>query len=127
MQSNDRSIAKHIKVFYDGDCPLCNKEIKIYQKADISSKFLWIDINREPDALKRYALDYVETQKIFHVIDTHGKLQKGVDGFLVIWRELKYWRILYWLVRLPVIKQLADIAYHYFAKWRFKKNCQTCN
>ena len=111
------------KVFYDGNCPLCNKEINIYKKLDTGSKFDWIDINTNQKLLDEYNLSFIDTMKIFHVIDNTGTVQKGVDGFLVIWRELAYWKILYFIVRLPLIKQLAKIAYHWFAIWRFKKNC----
>jgi predicted DCC family thiol-disulfide oxidoreductase YuxK len=111
------------KVFYDGNCPLCNKEINLYKKLDTEAKFDWIDINTNQKLLDEYNLSFIDTMKIFHVIDNTGTVQKGVDGFLVIWRELKYWKILYFIVRLPLIKQLARIVYHWFAIWRFKKNC----
>jgi predicted DCC family thiol-disulfide oxidoreductase YuxK len=114
---------KSIKVFYDGDCRLCNKEIKFYQKLDKNSKFDWIDVNQNKDILNKYGLSYIDTQKIFHVIDKKGSVKKGIDGFLVIWREIKYWRILYFIVKMPIIKQLSNIIYNYFAKWRFKRKC----
>ena len=114
---------KLIKVFYDGDCRLCSKEIKFYQKLDKDSKFDWININQNKDILIKYGLNHIDTQKIFHVIDQKESIKKGVDGFLVIWKELKYWKILYFIIKLPIIKQVADIFYNYFAKWRFKKKC----
>ena len=79
------------KVFCDGNCPLCNKEINLYKKLDTGAKFDWIDINTNQKLLDEYNLSFIDTMKIFHVIDGTGTLQKGVaDGFLVIWRELKY-------------------------------------
>jgi len=123
MPNKYQHTTKLISVFYDGDCQLCSKEIKFYQKLDKNSKFDWIDINQNRDILNKYGLNYIDIQKIFHVIDKKGYVNKGVDGFLIIWRELKYWRILYFVVKLPIIKQVADIFYNYFAKWRFKKKC----
>ena len=123
MPNNVENKSKLIKVFYDGKCPLCNKEIMHYQKLDNDGIFDWVDINENKDVLESYNLDYIETQKIFHVIDKEGNFQRGVDGFMVIWRETKYWKILYFIIKLPLIKALADIAYKYFAIWRFKKSC----
>lgn len=108
-----------IKIFYDAKCSLCNKEINIYKRQDTKNKFDWIDINKDKKVLQKYNLKYIDTQKVFHVINKDGTLKKSVDAFLVIWKELKYWKILYFIINKPIIKQIAQILYKYFAKRRF--------
>lgn len=121
MQKNKES---KIIVLYDGSCPLCSKEIKLYQSSDANFKFNWQDIEKSQDILLKYELDYIDVKKIFHVIDKNNEVKKGVDGFLVIWKELKYWKILYYLVSFPILRQVAQFAYKYFAIWRFKRICK---
>lgn len=48
-------------------------------------------------------------------------IHKGVDSFILIWRQLKKWRYLAMFVNLPLIKQVANFLYNIFAKWRFKR------
>jgi predicted DCC family thiol-disulfide oxidoreductase YuxK len=60
-----------------------------------------------------------------HVVE--GKsIKSGVDAFICIWSELRYFKLLGLLVRLPVIYQLACIFYRLFANYRFKNlsHCQ---
>ena len=66
-------------------------------------------------------LDLEDTLRLLHAKDDDGKLHIGIDAFILIWRQLKRWRILAILVSLPVIKQLTNICYKIFANWRFKR------
>ena len=36
---------KKIKVFYDGNCKVCDQEISYYKKNDINKKFEWVNIH----------------------------------------------------------------------------------
>ena len=42
----------NIKVFYDGKCGLCSKEINYYKKISPDNLFEWYDIATNPKALK---------------------------------------------------------------------------
>ena len=110
-----------IKVFYDGNCPICSKEINLYKKIDLSKKFEWVNIDENRKLLSKHSIKYEDAMKIFHVIDQDDKLHKGVDGFLIIWKELKYWKFLYFLIKQPLIKQFTEFCYKYFAIYRYKK------
>ena len=54
-------------------------------------------------------------------IDNNNKLHKGIDAFIVIWKNLKYWNFLAKLAALPIIKQILDLLYISFANWRFNR------
>ena len=43
---------KKIKVFFDGSCKVCSKEISYYNKHDKNNKFNWIDLNSRSKDLK---------------------------------------------------------------------------
>ena len=38
-------------VFYDGDCPLCRREIAHYRRMDSANKLHWVDAVNEPEIL----------------------------------------------------------------------------
>ena len=69
-----------IKVFFDGSCPLCRREIAYYQRLDISHKLAWVDVSLDdaicPDGYCQQAL-----LKRFHVRTNDGQMFSGAAGF----------------------------------------------
>lgn len=115
-----------ITVFYDGKCGLCSKEINYYRKIAPSGIFDWQDITESAGDLNKEGISLAEGLKLLHAKDNNGKMHVGVDAFILIWRQLRHWRILAILVSLPLIKQIANLIYRVFANWRFKRltHCQ---
>ena len=116
-----------IKVMFDGKCPLCSKEINYYKRIAPPEVFDWLDIASNPELLKEFGISQITALKRLHVQNEKGEIKIGVDAFISIWRELSYWRILAWLVQLPLIHSLAQIIYNRFAEYRFSKlaHCST--
>ena len=115
-----------IIVFYDGKCGLCSKEINYYRKIAPSGIFKWQDITESAKDLKKEGISLSEGLKLLHVKDNSGQIHVGIGAFIIIWKELKRWRVLAFLVSLPIIKQIVNIIYRIFARWRFNKleHCQ---
>ncbi len=115
-----------ITVFFDGKCGLCSKEINYYRKIAPDGIFIWHDITKSADDLKANGISLSEGLKLLHAKDIDGKFYVGVDSFILIWKQLKRWRLLAIFVSLPIIKQIINFAYKIFANWRFKslKHCQ---
>ncbi len=115
-----------ITVFYDGKCGLCSKEITYYRKIAPNNIFDWQDIIVSVDELKKANISLTEGLKLLHAKDDDGQIYIGIDAFILIWKQLKGWSILAALIRLPIIRQIANAAYLIFASWRFKrlKHCQ---
>ena len=115
-----------IIVFYDGKCGLCAKEINHYRKVAPNEIFDWQDVTNSTAVLEQTNISLAESLKKLHVIDLDGELHIGVDAFIVIWRQLKRWKILAFFVSLPIVRQVANFAYRVFANWRFKRltHCQ---
>jgi predicted DCC family thiol-disulfide oxidoreductase YuxK len=110
-----------IKVYYDSKCGLCKREIAYYKRIAPDNIFLWCDIFISENDLKKEGINFIDSLKILHVIDHEGALHKGIDAFIIIWRYIKYFRILSFLCSIPLIKPLMNILYNIFAKWRFKR------
>ena len=68
----------------------------------------------------------VDALLYLHVKDSEGNFYVGVDAFVVIWRQLPYFRYLNFIITLPIIYCLAKFIYKKFAKYRFSKleHCQ---
>jgi len=107
-----------IRVFYDGSCSLCSREIAFYKRVSEAVAIDWVDISKSGDQLTLYGLGYDEAMSQFHVQDEDGQLLRGVEAFLLLWSRISPFQILGFLVGLPVIKQIAIFAYARFAKWR---------
>ena len=116
-----------IRVFYDGQCGLCQKEILYYQSIEPKGVFEWVDLTREPEKFTRYGLPVSEGLKFFYVLDESEHLHRGLDSFVVIWRHMpKLWPVLSHIVGCPGIRQLLRWVYFRFAAWRFKKMGYQC-
>jgi predicted DCC family thiol-disulfide oxidoreductase YuxK len=115
-----------ITVFYDGKCGLCSKEINHYRKIAPSSIFKWQDITKSVCELNQEGITLVECLKLLHAKDNSGQIHVGVDAFILIWKQLRRWRLLAFLVGLPIIRHIVNALYRAFANWRFKKleHCQ---
>ena len=115
-----------ITVFYDGKCGLCSKEINHYRKIAPSNIFNWQDITESADELNQEGITLAEGLRLLHAKDNSGQINVGVDAFILIWKQLSRWRVLAFLIGLPIIRHIANAAYRVFVNWRFKKleHCQ---
>ena len=55
------------------------------------------------------------------------KIYQGVDAFIELWSEIPRYRFLAFLVRKPLIYQLAWFLYEIFALFLFYKNKNQLN
>lgn len=117
----------NIEVFYDGQCPVCIWEVRLYRRMDKAGRVLWIDIG----GLLPEALPAGKTQDDllgrFHVRDLEvladddpvsQPWHMGVDAFARIWQVLPGLRYAAGLFRVPGIRQLTMLAYRLFLKWQ---------
>lgn len=110
-----------ITVFYDGTCGLCSREINHYRAIAPSGVFDWQDITASAESLEAEGVSLADGLRRLHARDAAGQLHVGVDAFILMWRQLKRWRVLAAVVALPGVRQIATLAYDRFAAWRFKR------
>ena len=115
-------------IFYDGNCPLCRKEINHYRRIDDKQKIEWLDLTQNTDRLQAYNIDYKTAMERLHGIDPSGEKVTGVAAFLLIWDKLTYYHYLSKMVRILMLEKPLELVYQRFAKWRFKRRCtDQCN
>ena len=108
-----------VEVFYDGDCPLCLREIKMLRWMDRKDRIRFTDIadsNFNPADYGKTMLEFMD--------EIQGRLP---DGTWIIGVEV--FRRLYaavglgpavWITRLPGISHGLDFGYRVFAKNRLR-------
>lgn len=108
-----RDEAETVTTFYNGDCPVCSREIGHYRRvADRRPAALeWRDLASDPEALARYGVTPEDARRRLHVIDEAGRVRSGVDAFVAVWRNLPGYRHLAGVVSLPLVRPFAALAY----------------
>lgn len=112
------------RVFYDGGCPLCRREIDHYRRLDLSARIQWVDIQSEPEVLAAHGLDLASAMARFHVLGGDGRWHTGAWGFTELWSQLPYYRGLARLVRGLRVEPLLDAGYRVFARRRLAARCR---
>lgn len=112
------SIQNHdIEVFFDGDCPLCRREIEFLARRNDRQRILFTDISApdfDPAPMGMTQADFM-AQIRGRLAD--GTLVEGVEVFRRLYAAVGFT----WLVavtRLPGISHLLDLFYGWFARNR---------
>ena len=105
------------EVFFDGQCPLCSREIEMIRRKDKMHRLKLTDISN-PD----FASNDFSNESLMREI--HGRLPsgeyvKGVEVFREIYQRLGFSKFVA-PTRLPGIRHLLDLAYRCFAFLRFR-------
>ncbi len=103
-----------LRVYYDGDCPLCQAEIAFYQKRIDRSAADFINLSTADDAALGDGLTCEAALARFHVRDADGRLHSGASAFARIWLVTPGFGWLGRLMLTPGVRHLADAAYGVF-------------
>lgn len=109
---------KQFEVFYDGDCPLCHKEIKLLDKLDRKGLIRFTNLaspDFDPKASLGLSMDVLMAE-IHGRFDT-GETVKGVEVFRQLYSRTCF-AFLVPLTRFWGISHLLDVLYSFFAKYR---------
>ena len=118
-----------LRIYFDGLCPLCSREINHYRQTKGSEKLIFIDITDSSFNPQKEGLDPLKVHHVLHVKDSNGNVYTAVDAFIHIWRLLPNYNWLAHIVSNPFIKILITPFYYLFAKFRPQlqkrnKDCQ---
>jgi predicted DCC family thiol-disulfide oxidoreductase YuxK len=112
-------------VYFDGGCPLCDREIATYRRARGGNAIHWVDASQCDASLLGAGIDRQLALKRLHVIGANGTLLSGAAAFVEIWRHLPAFA---WLARLcsgRLALAVLDFAYERFLLvrplWRKRK------
>lgn len=107
-----------IRVYYDGLCRVCDREMSHYRKLSGAENIEFIDIcSRSFDAIQE-GLDPHEVHRVFHVRKIDGSLVTGLDAFIEIWDQLPRYRWLAAIARKNWSRKILNPCYSLFIKVR---------
>ncbi|GAB6047064.1 hypothetical protein JCM19379_08880 [Methyloparacoccus murrellii] len=119
-----RTPAPRLTVFYDQDCPLCNRTAIFVEHFDLRRAVDFRGLQSHAHAFPALA-GIPETTLLndLYALDRHGRLTAGIDTYLQILGQLGYTAPLAWIMRLPGIYQLARASYRRIADQRERLPC----
>ncbi len=107
------------EVFYDGDCPLCVREIKTLRKLDRKDRIVFTDIADQDFDARVTGLSQGELMASIRGRMPDGTLVEGVEVFRQLYGAVGL-KPLIPLSRLPGIRQGLDAGYKVFARNRLR-------
>ncbi|MGY6552255.1 MAG: thiol-disulfide oxidoreductase DCC family protein [Erythrobacter sp.] len=104
-----------VKVWYDGACPLCLREIGLMRRLDKRGAIDFIDVADGADA--SCPIDRKELLARFHA-EENGTIVSGAAAFAAMWRAIPLLRPLGLAARNGTVLRVLEAAYLQFLKIR---------
>jgi predicted DCC family thiol-disulfide oxidoreductase YuxK len=104
-----------VKVWYDGACPLCLREIALMRRLDRRGSVTFIDVADGSDP--SCPIDRTQLLARFHA-EEDGVIYDGAAAFAAMWRAIPLLRPLGLAARAPLVLRMLETAYIRFLKLR---------
>lgn len=110
-------------LYYDGQCPLCMKEMARLGRLK-DDRLNLTDIHTLP--LGTDLPDTTALLRDLHLRLHDGRMLIGVDANVAAWQYTRHGAWFRWM-RWPGIRNIADLIYNRWARWRYESlYSQTC-
>lgn len=108
-----------MKIFYDGACGVCSKEMAHYRKV-ADQRIRFVDIAADDFNAEDYGRSSDDFQRELHACDADGCFYTGVEAFRKLWEALPspFYPLLSLTVGLPGVNFAARTGYAIFARYR---------
>lgn len=107
---------KH-RVFYDAECPICVREMALLMEGRCADEFETVPIQGNETVLAQYGIAIEDALTYLHAVDKNGTLLRGMAAVRLVYRGIDGFALLK-LANWPILRQLADWFYPYFARNR---------
>ena len=107
-----------LTVYFDGACPVCSREIAVYQRQPGAERCVWVDASSCPEAALGAGLSRDRALARFHVRQGDGVLVDGMRGFTLLWITLPRFAWLGRIASIGPLPGLLDVAYRIFLRVR---------
>lgn len=118
-QTSPSSPSWKIKLLYDGECPLCVREVNFLQKRDANRGLVaFVDIaDDEYNPEENGGVDFETAMGRIHGVLPDGTVIKNVEVFRRVYEILGMGWV-YAITKLPIIGAIANFIYGIWADWR---------
>jgi len=104
-----------VKVWYDGTCPLCTREIAVMRRLDTRGRITFLDVAEGADPA--CPIDRATLLARFHA-EEDGTIHSGAAAFAVMWRAIPLLRPLGLAARNAIVLRVLEAAYLRFLTLR---------
>jgi len=104
-----------VKVWFDGACPLCLREIALMRRLDKRGVIAFVDIAEDADP--SCPVDRAQLLARFHA-EENGVVYSGAAAFAAMWRAIPVLRPLGLIARNGAVLRVLEAAYLQFLKVR---------
>lgn len=110
-----------VKLLYDGDCPLCLKEVNFLVKRDAGRNLInFVDIaDLDYDPQQHGGVDFATAMGRIHAVFPDNTVIEGVEVFRQVYEALGMGWI-YAITKLPIFGAIADNIYNTWADTRLR-------
>ncbi|MGE0470776.1 MAG: thiol-disulfide oxidoreductase DCC family protein [Nitrospira sp.] len=108
-----------LTAFFDGDCPICAREIALMRRLDRHRRLAFCDFSRPDYDATSIDISSAELGRVIHARWSDGTVITGVDVFRAMWEAVGL-GFLARLTRLSFIEPLVVNAYTWFARNRLR-------
>lgn len=116
------------EVFFDGDCPLCTREIAMLRRLDRRKMIQFTDITSIDFSVDTIGKDYETLMGSIHGKMPDGSWVSGVEVFRQLYSAVGLGPVVA-ATRLPGVSWMLDQAYGIFARnrlaWTGRDGCET--
>lgn len=125
-------LESRFEVFFDGQCPMCKREIDMIRRKDKQGQLILTDIAAPEFSSPGPSMNTLMKQ--IHGREENGEMVTGVQVFREIYRRLGF-RKSVWFSELIGVRQFLNLGYRVFAYLRFQhakhrmkpEDCDTCH
>lgn len=110
-----------LKIFYDGSCSVCAREVEHYGHRDREGRLVLVDISDPGFDPEPFGITLNQFMYQLHAIDRKGTVFRGVEAFWAIWQAFPtstFLGVCGALITLPLINPVARLCYWIFANIR---------
>jgi predicted DCC family thiol-disulfide oxidoreductase YuxK len=108
-----------LRLLYDGECPLCSREVAFLRRRDARARILFDDIASPDFDPARFGLDQASVMARIHGVLPDGRVIEGMEVFRRAYAAVG----LGWVLapsRWPLLGRVYDAAYRVFARNRLR-------
>ena len=101
-------------VYFDGGCPVCSREIALYQRQPGAEAVAWVDVTRCDATALGEGLSREAAMARLHLRRADGSLVSGAAAFTSMWSALPRWATLGRLLSHRPTLWLLEAGYRFF-------------
>lgn len=104
------------QLFYDADCPICQHEMSLLRLHNPARNIKTIPVQGNETRRADYGISREHALTLIHLITPDGQIISGMPALRLVYAQCN--RPMTRLWNLPILRQISDWGYPYFARYR---------